>query len=238
MMVKRGDSIGVSWQARIDSLASHDWQSELAAIRDVELQLPEYYQVPFHAYKDGNLSWQVRVGWAFAAHSIWRGASRSRRASSKQIGLCASSRSEVSSLIYALKGDETILCWPHNASSAPLVLTRAIRGVVRLRICRICQAAWEVDSAAQTVHSPIFDAEGKAMDPRGDARLRSSYNDVMAPQLKRPVKDVLDMGCATGLSTLALRRAFPDANITGVDLSPFFLVRCVACSVVGEMKGR
>lgn len=142
MMVKRGDSIGVSWQARIDSLASHDWQSELAAIRDGELQLPEYYQVPFHAYKDGNLSWQ---------------------------------------------------------------------------------AAWEVDSAAQTVHSPIFDAEGKVMDPRGDARLRSSYNDVMVPQLKRPVKDVLDMGCATGLSTLALRRAFPDANITGVDLSPFFL---------------
>jgi methylase of polypeptide subunit release factors len=99
----------------------------------------------------------------------------------------------------------------------------------------VWQAAWEVDSAAETVHSPIFDAAGKVMDPQGDARLRASYNDVMVPQLKRPVKDVLDMGCATGLSTLALRRAFPDANITGVDLSPFFLV-CASRTRMGETR--
>jgi trans-aconitate methyltransferase len=60
---------------------------------------------------------------------------------------------------------------------------------------------------------------------QGDTRLRSNYNDAMVPQLKRPVRDVLDLGCATGMSTLALRAAFPDASITGVDLSPFFLVR-------------
>jgi SAM-dependent methyltransferase len=37
------------------------------------------------------------------------------------------------------------------------------------------------------------------------------------------VRSVLDVGSATGLSTLALRRLFPAAAITGVDLSPHFL---------------
>lgn len=34
------------------------------------------------------------------------------------------------------------------------------------------------------------------------------------------VKAVLDVGCATGLSSLALTQLFPSAHITGVDLSP------------------
>jgi SAM-dependent methyltransferase len=37
------------------------------------------------------------------------------------------------------------------------------------------------------------------------------------------VKAVVDLGCATGLSTLALQRLFPGASLTGVDLSPHFL---------------
>jgi trans-aconitate methyltransferase len=37
------------------------------------------------------------------------------------------------------------------------------------------------------------------------------------------VKRVVDLGCATGLSTLALQRLFPGASLTGVDLSPHFL---------------
>lgn len=31
------------------------------------------------------------------------------------------------------------------------------------------------------------------------------------------------MGCATGLSSLALLRSFPGAHVTGVDLSPYML---------------
>lgn len=38
-----------------------------------------------------------------------------------------------------------------------------------------------------------------------------------------PLQDILDVGAATGLSSLALLRAFPDAHVTGVDLSPYFL---------------
>lgn len=37
------------------------------------------------------------------------------------------------------------------------------------------------------------------------------------------MRDILDVGCATGLSSLALLRAFPQAHVTGVDLSPYML---------------
>ena len=35
---------------------------------------------------------------------------------------------------------------------------------------------------------------------------------------------ILDLGCGTGSSTLPLARAFPDAQIVGLDLSPYMLV--------------
>lgn len=35
---------------------------------------------------------------------------------------------------------------------------------------------------------------------------------------------ILDLGCGTGSGTLMLKRAFPNATVTGVDLSPYMLV--------------
>ena len=37
------------------------------------------------------------------------------------------------------------------------------------------------------------------------------------------VQSIVDLGCATGLSSRALLDAFPGAAVTGVDLSPYFL---------------
>jgi len=36
-------------------------------------------------------------------------------------------------------------------------------------------------------------------------------------------RQILDLGCGTGTQTLALKRAFPRARVTGLDLSPFML---------------
>jgi SAM-dependent methyltransferase len=65
---------------------------------------------------------------------------------------------------------------------------------------------------------------------RGDHKLRSTYGERMLQLMSQlgcaapsQVGKVLDMGCATGLSSLALRELFPAAHITGVDLSPHFL---------------
>ncbi|KAL4538267.1 hypothetical protein Ndes2526B_g03414 [Nannochloris sp. 'desiccata'] len=89
------------------------------------------------------------------------------------------------------------------------------------------ESALEVTVAAKSVHATVMDPEGKVLDPEGDEKLRSSYNRCMLQLLEeqdaRPVKDILDIGAATGLSSLALLKAFPGATVTGIDLSPHFL---------------
>jgi ubiquinone/menaquinone biosynthesis C-methylase UbiE len=36
-------------------------------------------------------------------------------------------------------------------------------------------------------------------------------------------KEIVDLGCSVGMSTVALQETFPGSTITGVDLSPYFL---------------
>lgn len=74
-------------------------------------------------------------------------------------------------------------------------------------------------------------ADNKVMDREGIAQLRASYGRAMLQLLRQlpgalapaDVTAVLDVGCATGLSSLALRQLFPGAHVTGVDLSPHML---------------
>jgi predicted O-methyltransferase YrrM len=103
------------------------------------------------------------------------------------------------------------------------------------------QAAMEVESAALSVHSQIFnkpniDANLKSNDkekdkfanlnPEGDSLLRSNFHTNMLAILReRSVKvtRIVDIGCSTGLSTMKLLESFSKAAITGVDLSPYML---------------
>ncbi len=81
------------------------------------------------------------------------------------------------------------------------------------------ESATEVEVAAYTVHAKIWKDAGRA----GDPRLRSSYHDVLKSQLSGSPKDIVDLGCSVGMSTFTLQETFPDAHLTGVDLSPYFL---------------
>jgi len=89
------------------------------------------------------------------------------------------------------------------------------------------ESALEVTVAAKSVHATVMDPESKVLDPEGDEKLRASYTTCMLQLLEeqdaRPVKDIVDIGAATGLSSIALLKAFPEARITGIDLSPHFL---------------
>ncbi len=80
-------------------------------------------------------------------------------------------------------------------------------------------AAMEVEVAAYTVHAGIGTGEGA----QGDARLRSSYHDILTAQIPSLPRDILDMGCSVGMSTFALQEIYPQAQVTGLDLSPYFL---------------
>jgi ubiquinone/menaquinone biosynthesis C-methylase UbiE len=78
MMIKRAEKIGVPWRKNVSRLRSHDWESELAKVQNLQLDYPEYYLTSFHAYEKGNLNWdaalEVEVA-AYAVHAgIWKDA--------------------------------------------------------------------------------------------------------------------------------------------------------------------
>ncbi|MEC4802863.1 MAG: class I SAM-dependent methyltransferase [Jaaginema sp. PMC 1079.18] len=75
MMIERAERLGVPWRDRCQQLSTMNWDSYLNPIQNLELTYPEYYLRPFHAYDQGNLSWEA--AWevesaAYAVHSgIW-----------------------------------------------------------------------------------------------------------------------------------------------------------------------
>jgi len=91
------------------------------------------------------------------------------------------------------------------------------------------QAAMEVESAALTVHAPIFTPDKKTFDRQGDWTLRNNFHLMMKQAFAEKKggvfvpKRIVDIGCSTGLSTLKLAESFPEAEIIGVDLSPYML---------------
>ena len=62
-MVEKGASIGVDWVDNVVKLEKD--MDKLTKIYDSlkssKIEYPEYYLKPFHAYDDGNLSWQVSL---------------------------------------------------------------------------------------------------------------------------------------------------------------------------------
>ncbi len=81
------------------------------------------------------------------------------------------------------------------------------------------QAAFEVEVAAYAVHATIWPNAGA----EGDTRLRQTYHDILKAQIVEAPEDIVDLGCSVGMSSLALQAAYPQARVTGVDLSPYFL---------------
>ncbi len=146
LIIKRAESIGVAWRDDVKFLRSRggsaplspQWETDLARITNPHLEYPDYYLTSFHAYEQGNMSWD---------------------------------------------------------------------------------AAMEVEVAAYSVHAKIFAETGTS----GDTQLRQSYHDLITQSLPTPPQTIVDIGCSVGMSTFAIQAIYPDAHLTGVDLSPYFL---------------
>jgi ubiquinone/menaquinone biosynthesis C-methylase UbiE len=146
LIIKRAESIGVAWREDVKFLRSRggsaalspQWETDLAQITNPNLKYPAYYLTSFHAYEQGNMSWD---------------------------------------------------------------------------------AAMEVEVAAYSVHAKIFAETGRT----GDTQLRQSYHDLITQALPTAPQAILDIGCSVGMSTFAIQEVYPDAHLTGLDLSPYFL---------------
>ncbi len=65
VIVKTAEKHGISWRQNYKDLEASGAKARLAAIANPDLTYPDYYQVPFHAYAEGNLCWEA----AFEAES-------------------------------------------------------------------------------------------------------------------------------------------------------------------------
>ena len=138
MMIKRAEKIEVHWRQEAQALLARNWDAELLSVQNPDLVYPKYYLTSFHAYEQGNMSWE---------------------------------------------------------------------------------SATEVEVAARTVHAGIWPEAGA----EGDAKLRASYHEIIKSQIASSPQDIVDLGCSVGMSTFALGDVYPEAKMTGVELSPYFL---------------
>ena len=150
VIIKTAEKNGIPWRDNYKALeqavTNHGLEETLAQATTPDLTYPDYYQVPFHAYDQGNLCWPA----AF----------------------------EAASATYAMP----LRVWPEE------------------------EMTWQ---AAQ-------------------ARLRSSFHDVLAEHGPSEVRDILDVGCSVGISTHALHDYYDktqahSVRTVGLDLSPYML---------------
>lgn len=80
-------------------------------------------------------------------------------------------------------------------------------------------AAFEFEVAANTVHSSLYPEDRI----KGDQLLRESYHDVLKTQLGYEPTEILDLHCTVGLSTFILQEYYPEAKLTGLDFSAYYL---------------
>ena len=71
--------------------------------------------------------------------------------------------------------------------------------------------------------------------------MRGSYSAKMDSFMKRlnapPIREAVDLGCATGLSTLELQRSFPEAQIIGVRSQPALPCGCQGAAAATTKGG-
>lgn len=146
VIVKTAEKNGIPWRKNYEALEASGVKERLEEIANKNITYPDYYQVPFHAYDQGNLCWSA----AF----------------------------ETESATYAM----ALRVWPKESLT------------------------WQ----------------------EAQARLRGSFHQVLASYCPQQVRDILDIGCSVGISTLTLHRYYQMSQSTpvrtvGLDLSPYML---------------
>ncbi|MGE5660496.1 MAG: class I SAM-dependent methyltransferase [Actinomycetota bacterium] len=88
------------------------------------------------------------------------------------------------------------------------------------------QAAFEAPSATRALGLRIWKGESLTWQEAHE-RLRGSFHQVLEKYEPANVRDVLDLGCSVGISTLALHRYYANkkypVRTVGLDLSPYML---------------
>ncbi|MGD1919413.1 MAG: class I SAM-dependent methyltransferase [Pleurocapsa sp.] len=70
VLIKTAEKNGIPWRRNYQALEQSGAKDLLDSLTNPSLVYPDYYQVPFHAYNDGNLCWQAAFEAASATYSM------------------------------------------------------------------------------------------------------------------------------------------------------------------------
>ena len=73
MMIKRAEKIGVHWRQEAQALLARNWDAEFLSVQNPDLVYPKYYLTSFHAYEQGNMSWEAATEVEVAARAVHAG---------------------------------------------------------------------------------------------------------------------------------------------------------------------
>lgn len=88
-------------------------------------------------------------------------------------------------------------------------------------------AAYEVEPATYAMALRIWRTEEDLKPDVAHERMRNGVYEAVDAYVDahgaREIKDIIDVACSGGVSTRSLATHYPDAQVTGIDLSPYFL---------------
>ena len=70
VLIKTAEKNGIPWRKNYQDLEQSGAKDLLDSLTNPDLVYPDYYQVPFHAYDEGNLCWQAAFEAASATYSM------------------------------------------------------------------------------------------------------------------------------------------------------------------------
>jgi len=70
VLIKTAEKNGISWRKNCEVLEKSSAKEQLEVITNPDIAYPDYYQVPFHAYSEGNLCWQAAFEAPSATYSM------------------------------------------------------------------------------------------------------------------------------------------------------------------------
>lgn len=70
VMIKTAQKNGIPWRKHYEELAASGIQQQVTQLTNPAVRYPDYYQVPFHAYEQGNLCWEAAFEAESATHAM------------------------------------------------------------------------------------------------------------------------------------------------------------------------
>lgn len=70
VFIKTAEKNGIPWRKQYKELTASGIQQQVARLTNPTVRYPDYYQVPFHAYEQGNLCWQAAFEAEPATHAM------------------------------------------------------------------------------------------------------------------------------------------------------------------------